>query len=96
MPGRSSYYHELKRPVPGSLDPGALLEGAPPTLSRRQLLDWLAITDRTLWAWTQERGFPRPAVLSSSACRWRTRDVRAWLRAQTPGGKRKEETGAHA
>jgi predicted DNA-binding transcriptional regulator AlpA len=69
-------------------DPGALLEGAPPTLNRAQLKRYLAISDKTLWTWTHDLGFPRPAFLTTCASRWRTADVVAWLRAQ---GQRREE-----
>ncbi|MFZ3142540.1 helix-turn-helix transcriptional regulator [Psychrobacter glacincola] len=53
-----------------------------------QLLPFLPFGSSTLWAWSKDGRFPKPARLSPTMTAWRNADVIEWLNNQnTPVGE---------
>jgi predicted DNA-binding transcriptional regulator AlpA len=75
-------------PVMTERDLDALLADLPDLLTRREVCTLLQITRRTLDAWMDRRGFPRPLAPTDATHRWAKAGVRRWLARQTAAAGR--------
>ena len=42
----------------------------------------IGVSDKTIWQWVKNGGFPAPIKLSGSVTVWRLSDVQAWMQSQ--------------